>query len=66
MESWRSGDHCFGGWVRVLEERRNFRKMRSEGRKYNLYSAIPGTGAEGIFGDKIPVHSEYFPFMLLP
>lgn len=27
--------------------------------KYNFYSAIPGTGAECIFGDQIPLDSEY-------
>ena len=33
---------------------------------YYLYCAIPGAGAEGIFGDEIPVHGENLPLVFLP
>lgn len=37
-----------------------------DGLLHNLDTAVPRAGAEGVFGDEVPMHGEDFAFVLVP
>jgi hypothetical protein len=42
------------------------RSFRQRECSYDFHGAVPGTGAEGIFRDEVPMDGENLAFMLLP